>query len=77
MGQPIWLCKQFVNRPCIVTLIGAAIIILCMFISISNNLFEEDADGTRMWLVWDDIKVYNWDKQNAAIDSLTSKRLDK
>ena len=61
LGKEIWLCRQFVHKPCIVTLIGAVFIILCTIGSTAGGYLTNSGQNDRDYLVWSHRYVYEWD----------------
>lgn len=61
LGKEMWLTRQFVMRPCVVCLLGLVLIAICVILTFSQELMTVPDATDRDFLVWDDVKTYNWD----------------
>lgn len=64
-------------RPCIVCLLGLVLIVICTALTLTQGLMTVLDSTNRDFLVWSDVKTYNWDQEQRAIEVLKSGGGDK
>lgn len=60
-SQELWLTRQFIKRPVIVMLITIVAVFLAIGVSIALEGFKQTESHDREYLIWDDIRVENFD----------------
>ena len=69
-GRPTRLTALFVDRPICVFATGFVLFLIIALVSSSQGYFELSELNNREYLVWDNHKVIDWDKQVAGREAI-------
>jgi len=69
-GNPNWITTLFVERPIIVLLIGTIVLFLMSILSFQLGYFSLSDQNGRDFLIWDNSKVIDFDKQVAGREAI-------
>lgn len=65
-GKPFCLTNLYVERPCLVIILGLICLIALTWLSLYLNMFERTKENEREFLVFDGNRTKDWDMQVAA-----------
>jgi len=76
-GKPICITNCFVDKPCFIIIIGLLVLLGLSYFAYEQDLFKQFDQHPREFLIYDDPKTFDWDKQVAAEEYFTKQRDDQ